>query len=341
VFIVSPAASVTRLFAHLPVLETLYALGDTMIVALGLPIGILVVALVALRNVLGRASRAFAPIVDMVLAVDAYLRTHPLDATPRARIAERYVSLLRYLCHWRDHSARPYDAIVIVAQSQGAVITADLLSFVQREEDPELDAIRRPLANGAVGAAGRRLFLFTMGTPLRQLYSSWFPHLFGWVRGDTGDGVARPLPAVPREPWMLLPRLEEGHRVYAPPIPDNAAPDPYTMGLTRWVNAYRSGDYVGRAIWRQTVDGCEWLYRAAPSDAATRFVGDVPPVTYVSEDAHRSRRELCIGAGAHTHYWDATAKAIAVELDLLLTDAARMAVRVSKDTGARTEGMES
>jgi hypothetical protein len=61
----------------------------------------------------------------------------------------------------------------------------------------------------------------------------------------------------------------------------------------------------------------------------------------VSEDAHRSRRELCIGAGAHTHYWDATAKAIAVELDLLLTDAARMAVRVSKDTGAPTEGMES
>jgi hypothetical protein len=113
------------------------------------------------------------------------------------------------------------------------------------------------------------------------------------------------------------------------------------MGLTRWVNAYRSGDYVGRAIWRHAVDGCDWLYRAAPFDAATRFVGDVPPVTYVSEDAHRSRRELCIGAGAHTHYWDATAKAIAVELDLLLTDAARMAVRVSKDTGAPTEGMES
>ena len=341
VFVVSPAASLTQLFANVPMLERLYALGDTTIIAVGLPIGMLVVALVSLRNVLGRATRGFAPIIDMVLAVDAYLRTHPRDATPRARIAERYASLLRYLCHWRDRTGRPYDAIVLVAQSQGAAITADLLSFVQREEDPELDAIRRPLANGAVGATGRRLFLFTMGTPLRQLYSNWLPHLFGWVRGETGDGIARPLPTVPREPWMLLPRLEEGHRVYAPPIPDNAAPDPYAMGLTRWVNAYRSGDYVGRAIWRQTVDGCDWLYRAAPSDAATRFVGDVPPVTYVSEDAHRSRRELCIGAGAHTHYWDATAKAIAVELDLLLTDATRMAVRVSKDTGAPTEGMES
>jgi hypothetical protein len=251
------------------------------------------------------------------------------------------VSLLRYLCHWRDRNGRPYDAIVLVAHSQGAAITADLLSFVQREEDPELEPIRRPLANGVPGAAGRRLFLLTMGSPLRQVYSEWFPHLFGWVRGETGDGISRPLPAVPREPWMLLPRLENGHRVHAPAIPDGAAPDPYAMGVTRWVNAYRSGDYVGRAQWRHAGDGCDWIYRCAPADAATRFVGDVPPITYVSEDAQRSRRELCIGAGAHTHYWDATAKAIAVELDLLITDATKLAVRVSKDTGAPAEGMES
>jgi hypothetical protein len=341
VFVVSPAASVTHLFAHVPALERLYSLGDAIILVVGTTMATLVVGLVTLRNGLGRLARGFAPLVEIVLAVDAYLRTHPRDSAPRARIAERYTSLLRYLCHWRDRSGRPYDAIVLVAQSQGAAITADVLSFVQREEDPELEPIRRPLANGAPGAAGRRLFLFTMGTPLRQLYSEWFPHLFGWVRGEIGDGVARPLPAVPREPWMLLPRLEDGHRVYAPPIPDNAPPDPYTMGLTRWVNAYRSGDYVGRAIWRHAIEGCDWLYRAAPADAATRFVGDVPPVTYVSEDAHRSRRELCIGGGAHTHYWDATAKAIAIELDLLLTDATRMAVRVSRDTGAPTEGMES
>jgi hypothetical protein len=190
-------------------------------------------------------------------------------------------------------------------------------------------------------AAGRRLFLFTSGSPLRQLYSEWFPHLFGWVRGDRGDGVSRPLPAVPREPWMLLPRLEDGHRVHAPAIPDGTAPDPYAMGVTRWVNAYRSGDYVGRALWRHAAGGCDWIYRCAPPDAATRFVGDTPPITYVSEDAHRSRRELCIGGGAHTHYWDATAKEIAVELDLLLTDAAKLAIRVSKDTAAPAEGTGS
>ncbi len=341
VFVVAPVVSTIQIVTHVAAIERLHALGDTIVLVVGSALAAVALALVALRARFPRATLGLAPLVDVVLAVDSYLRTHPRDATPRAKVAERYTSLLRYLCRWRDGSGRPYDAIVLVAQSQGAAITADLLSFVQREEDPELESIRRPLANGVPGAAGRRLFLFTTGAPLRQLYSAWFPHLFGWVRGDVGDGVARPLPAVPREPWMLLPRLEDGHRVYAPAIPDNAAPDPYAMGLTRWVNAYRSGDYVGRALWRHTVDGCDWLYRAAPADAATRFAGDVPPVTYVSEDAHRSRRELCIGAGAHTHYWDATAKAIAVELDLLLTDATRFAVRVSNDTGAPTGGMES
>jgi hypothetical protein len=341
VFLITPVASVVYWATGAQALSTLQRSGPTIIVAVGSWLVAAVIALVALRGRLERLTLGARPALDVVLEMDNYLRTHPREATPRARIAERYVSVLRYLCHWRDRTGRPYDAILLVAHSQGAVITADLLNFVQREEDPELGPIRRPLANGAPDGAGRRLFLLTMGSPLRQLCSEWFPHLFGWVRGETGDGASRPLPAVPREPWMLLPRLEDGHRVAAPAIPDGAAPDPYAMGITRWVNAYRSGDYVGRAQWRHAIDDCDWIYRCAPPDAATRFVGDVPPITYVSEDAHRSRRELCIGAGAHTHYCDATAKAIAVELDLLITDATRLAARVSNDTGAPAEGMES
>jgi anti-sigma-K factor RskA len=341
VFVVSPAASYVGRLTAAPALTRLSTSASTIILVAGGWLAAAAIALVALRGRFSRLTLGFRAALDVALEVDNYLRTHPRDATPRARIAERYVSLLRYLCHWRDRGGRPYDAIVLVAHSQGAAITADLLGFVQREEDAELEPIRRPLANGAPGAAGRRLYLFTMGSPLRQLYSEWFPHLFGWVRGERGDGVSRPLPAVPREPWMLLPRLEDGHRVHAPPIPDGAAPDPYAMGVTRWVNAYRSGDYVGRAQWRHAVDECDSIYRSAPIDAATRFVGDTPPIMYVSEDAHRSRRELCIGGGGHTHYWDATAKAIAVELDLLVTDATKIATRVSKDTGAPAEGMES
>jgi hypothetical protein len=341
VFGLVPAVSVAHWFAGAPAssLAPLPAAGVG--TAAGGLLAAAVLALLVLRGRLARLAVGFRSVVDIALEIDNYLRTHPRDATPRARIAERYVSLLRYLCQWRDRSGRPYDAIILVAHSQGAAITADLLTFVQREEDPDLEPIRRPLANGVPGVPGRRLYLFTMGSPLRQLYSEWFPHLFGWVRGETGDGISRPLPAVPREPWMLLPRLEDGHRVFAPAIPDAAAPDPYAMGVTRWVNAYRSGDYGGRALWRPMLDGCDWIYRPAPADAATRFIGDVPPILYVNEDAHRSRRELCIGAGAHTHYWDSTAKAIAVELDLLVTDAIKLATRVAKDTEAPTEGMES
>lgn len=44
-------------------------------------------------------------------------------------------------------------------------------------------------------------------------------------------------------------------------------------------------------------------------------------VVEVSEDAARCRRELCIGSGAHTHYWDAAAGAIGEELDLLVEEA--------------------
>jgi hypothetical protein len=340
VFFVSPAISYVARLTAAPSLATLDTSAGSIVLAAGGWLVAMAIAVVALRGRFAPLTLGFRPAVDVALEMDNYLRTHPRDATPRARIAERYVSLLRYLCHWRDRNGRPYDAVVLVAHSQGAVITTDLLRFMQREEDPELEPMRRPLANGVSGAGGRRLFLFTTGSPLRQLYSEWFPHLFGWVRGETGDGVSRPLPAVPREPWMLLPRLEDGHRVHAPAIPDGAAPDPYVMGVTRWVNAYRNGDYVGRAHWRHAADGCDWIHRSAPADAATRCVGDAPPITYVSEDAHRSRRELCIGAGGQTHYWDATARAIAIELDLLVVDAATIATRVSKDTGAPAEGME-
>jgi hypothetical protein len=170
-----------------------------------------------------------------------------------------------------------------------------------------------------------------MGSPLRQLYASSFPHLFGWVlaerrgwgegvgAGGTKHGALGPeLDAL----HALEPRTDESHFVVPPFIPDAASPDPCDFGLWRWVNAYRSGDYVGRAFWRTDIDGDALLYAAAPLDARARFPTAIPPVTFVSEDPSRTRRELCIGRGAHTHYWDGTAKAVAVEIDALVRDAA-------------------
>jgi hypothetical protein len=87
------------------------------------------------------------------------------------------------------------------------------------------------------------------------------------------------------------------------------------------VNAYRSGDYVGRFLWRS--DGCAYLYRgpAAPSPATALWTNGLPHPGYVSHDADLSRRELCLGTGAHTHYFDDTAREVAVMLDTLIVEA--------------------
>lgn len=45
--------------------------------------------------------------LDVALDVDNYLRTFPVNETPRARIAERYTSMLRTIAAERDENGRP------------------------------------------------------------------------------------------------------------------------------------------------------------------------------------------------------------------------------------------
>jgi hypothetical protein len=233
------------------------------------------------------------PVVDTALDVDNYMREHPRDGTPRARICERYASLLRYLNTWRDEQGRPYDRVVIVAHSQGTAITADLLGFarMEREANPGLF----PLLDGPAGHhADRQLSLFTMGSPLRQVYWRAFPMLFEWM-----SGVHRPWGDSDRQASARVPALDAGP---SNSLGDDVAPHPHDFGLWRWVNAYRSGDYVGRELWRND-----------HSHAAVMYAPGV-----VSADRAGFRREVCIGSGAHTRYWDATAPMVAEELDQLI-----------------------
>src|SRR5687768_137607 len=191
-----------------------------------------------------------------------------------------------------------------------------MLNFIQCEDDEELFFLRNQERGQPPAWTMKRMYLMTMGSPLRDLYSFAFPHLFGWVRGD------RPPVSARSGSRPLEERVEEGRRVVSPAIPISAAPDPYDLGVARWINAYRSGDYVGRALWRSNMPELnQWWLRAAPDDAPSRHSDDLPPIIYVSEDAVGSRRELCIGAGSHTHYWDESAKAIALELDSLIDSA--------------------
>ena len=107
-----------------------------------------------------------------------------------------------------------------------------------------------------------------MGSPLKQLYALRFPHMYKWITLD-----------------------EQADR-----------PTGDLLGVRKWSNDYRSGDYVGRATWRQN---------------------DQDPTTYDPEryDNTGTMMERCIGPGAHTHYWDDSADVIGAELDAIVTEA--------------------
>ena len=160
------------------------------------------------------------------------------------------------------------------------MLTADLFRYLHRH-----------------GAAGLPpVLLLTMGCPLRQLYGWRFPHLYEWARHDSDQPAAR------------------GSVIAA-----DQRPQPGELGVRRWVNAYRSGDYVGRWLWRP--DRCDDQFvPAGPAPAGWHPRRDLHDEVGV-RDASGSRREFCIGAGAHMHYWDDTAPEIAVELDALIADA--------------------
>lgn len=198
--------------------------------------------------------------IDAVLDIDNYFADPPSRRPPRGRIFSRYASLL---AHLREAG---YARIVIVAHSQGTVISAELLRYLH---------VQRRLAH-VVGALP--VALMTVGSPLRDLYAERFPLLYRWM-GSRDAGFAQ-----------------------APP----AAAD---LGATEWVNACRSGDYVGRFIW-------------TPNEDAKRFdVAAVGADGKVLAQRDGDRTEFCLGAGAHTHYFSDDAVALAVEIDRVVIGA--------------------
>ena len=244
--------------------------------------------LISSGAVLAAVVKYGSPVLGAVLDVDTYLRTTPHDATPRAKILERYVSTLRYLAHYRGTDGLGYDSVVIVSHSLGTLITADLLRFLKHRGDPDLAAFGLAGDNDAPHIP---IKLLTMGSPIRQLLNRFFPYLYDWVRREPDNGL-NPLPAPTTQP---------------PALPPNAPPDPQELGVALWVNTYRSGDYVGRSLWLD-----EWYCRTNPAMNNGRY----PYSLYVASD--RWRAEMCIGAGAHTHYWDDTAPDVAEVLNSLI-----------------------
>jgi hypothetical protein len=245
--------------------------------------------------------KSLTTVLDTILDVDNYLRTSPLDKTPRARIAERCTSLLRYIANYRDPQHRPYSKVIIVAHSLGSMVTTDLLRYLERsgKGSPDSDLARYGFRREYPhkNPPELPLYVFSMGSPLRQLLNRFFPHLYWWLSdipdnslASLADPVGPPMPEITSPPGdpRTLPRSDE-------------------MNATLWVNAYRSGDYIGRDLWVG-----QWFNRNASNDTGK-------PAETKQDGPPRTRREMCIGLGAHTHYWDRSAPDIAVELDSLIS----------------------
>ncbi len=115
--------------------------------------------------------------------------------------------------------------------------------------------------------------LVTVGSPLRDLYAEHFPLLYRWM-GSSAAGFA------------------------------TAGPSASDIGAVEWVNAFRSGDYVGRFMWAPPGHA----YRIAVVGADGR----------VEADRAGDRTQFCLGVGAHTHYFSDDAVALAVEIDRLI-----------------------
>jgi hypothetical protein len=122
--------------------------------------------------------------------------------------------------------------------------------------------------------AGRvPIALVTVGSPLRDLYAERFPLLYRWMGSNPGEF-------------------------------ESAGPGASDLGAVEWVNAFRSGDYVGRFVW-------------APRGRTYR-IAVVGADGKVEADRAGDRTEFCLGAGAHTHYFSNDAVALAVEIDRLI-----------------------
>ena len=219
--------------------------------------------------------------IDVALDVDNYLREFPRQQIPRARIFARYRALLAEI------KSQGYEHLVIVAHSQGTVITAELLRFLSSDSDRLTRSDERP--ERLKKLLGCRTHLLTLGCPLRQLYAARFPTLYRWILQD-----GRPVGPCARD-----------------------------IGVSTWANAYCSGDYVGRWLWSGTPEQdalptTDTVHGGlgGRTNAYDRF--DTSPPKLPDLTGH-AEYETCIGFGAHTHYFDRGQTMVAALVDRLIT----------------------
>jgi hypothetical protein len=175
------------------------------------------------------------------------------------------------------------------------MVTTDLLRYLERSAHDSEDSSLAKYAFGDKPSIDKKsrlpIYVFSMGSPLRQLLSRFFPHLYWWVSDVPDNSLAAVgAPVGPAMPSIVIPSL----------------PRPDEMNVAEWTNAYRSGDYIGRSLWVG-----QWLDRNQSGDAKR------PPDVADGRPSQNSV-ETCIGLGAHTHYWDRSAPEVAEMLDQMI-----------------------
>jgi hypothetical protein len=148
--------------------------------------------------------------LDPAYDIASYLRKYRDKTGTRPKIIARYRALLREIAR------RNYDGLLIVAHSQGAVLSAATLfgDPYRREPEDENEDGRGVLAWGELRDRPdlpENVALITCGCPLRQSYDGRMPGDYSWLWASTTDL------------------------------------SPLTLA---WINAYRPRDYIGQAMFR-------------------------------------------------------------------------------------------
>ncbi len=281
-----PAGPLMDLVRHLESLDSQAQylsdrwLGKLVLLVAGGTAGLLALGKVAIRQL-----QAVRAPLDAVLDVDNHFREFPRKSISRVLIIERYVALLDHL------RQQGYSRVVLVAHSQGTVITAELLRYLQQrprlKKGPHDGPATPP---GQVDLEQLRqwldridLRLLTMGCPLRQLYALRFPALY---------------------PWPVAPLSD-------PQQTNWRGPRPAELGVQHWSNLWATGDYVGRWLWAAD-EGVEPV-PLHMSDA--RYAGDG---VQGADQQGRSWKDKALGPDAHTHYFDLEQREVAAELVTLV-----------------------
>ncbi|MGD9696776.1 MAG: hypothetical protein AB7V42_14090 [Thermoleophilia bacterium] len=206
---------------------------------------------------IGGALNGARKVIDPIYDIATYLRIDHGGGI-RTRIVGRYRAILRTIR--RGH----YDAVVVVAHSQGTALSAAVLFGDEHRRDPEPGPPGsrpwgvRPWDEPRPAPATA---LVTCACPLRHMYNVRLPGEYEalWVPGDDPDTM--------RERLGFL-----------------------THG---WINAYRARDPIGRAVFNDPRDedtlhqGRVWRHPG----------GDVA-------GGLELRDVCVVGPGGHTGYWD-------------------------------------